>query len=248
MAETIVDRFKTIEIDEDDGEAARGVAFGLCERAPQTFDEEGAVRQLRQLVVKSLTFDRFVGALARGDVARDLDESAGATVGCGPQARHVTAGKEAHAIAADVPAFVERLSIARRRGEFEGGDAAVDGFARIDQGEVFADDVGFAIAEDDLGPGIPEFDDARAIDREDRVVGNALDQEPQVMVVGVANHLRKSDDDVGVVEQRLHGVGAPKTAPVLAHVPAIDGGLPVRARSEQLGLRAAVRDVFLRKN
>jgi hypothetical protein len=75
MSQAVVDSFESIEVHKYDGEGALGVSFRPRDRAPKVVAERSAIRQLRELVVKSAQFQRLIEVPTFGDVVRDLYES-----------------------------------------------------------------------------------------------------------------------------------------------------------------------------
>jgi len=74
MAEGVVDEFKMVQVDEQDGESVARCA-GRCYRFVQSFAEAAAVRQIRQRVVAREVPDVLVGQLAVGDVTSDTHDT-----------------------------------------------------------------------------------------------------------------------------------------------------------------------------
>src|SRR6185437_14170154 len=116
------------------------------------------------------------GRTSRREVARDLGEAQNFAV-VTAQRRDQDVGPEAGAILSDAPSLVLDAAIRDRGGEIALGQAVGDSLARIEDREVLADDLVRTIALEPLGAGVPAQDVAVRVERKDRVVEHAIDEE-----------------------------------------------------------------------
>ena len=142
-------------------------------------------------------------------------------------------GPEAGAVLADAPAFVEESADL-------GGDlklvvrpAALARVGGIEGREVAADDLVRGIALDPLRSGVPRGDDAVGVEHEDRVVGDAFDEQAEALLAlaqrlfvvaplgQVARDLGESDQRPRPVAQRRDDDVGPEQRAVLADPPAL---------------------------
>ncbi len=84
---------------------------------------------------------------------------------------------EARTVLADAPSLVFEASGVRRRPELEFGKAFGDEIARVEDGEVLADDLVGRVALEALRAAVPAEDVPLGIEREDGVVAHVLDEQ-----------------------------------------------------------------------
>ncbi|HET8584985.1 MAG TPA: hypothetical protein VFM89_04535, partial [Casimicrobiaceae bacterium] len=94
------------------------------------------------------------------------------------------------------------------------GPAAVDGVLRVEDREMLADDLVRRITADALRAGVPRDDAAVGIEHEDRVVDDAVDEQPESFFAfcqrllvraplgQVARDFREADQRTGLVTKR----------------------------------------------
>jgi hypothetical protein len=68
VAETVVDQLETVAVDEQQREAVRCALSAACNGLLEPMQEQGAVRQPGQWIMKCLMDQPFLRALASGDV------------------------------------------------------------------------------------------------------------------------------------------------------------------------------------
>jgi hypothetical protein len=142
------------------------------------------------------------------------------------------AGPEPLAVLAHALGLAGELALAQRRGQGRGRRAGLAVLRRVEQREMPADDLAGGVALDRLGPRVPVGDDAVRVEHVDRVVVDALDQQPEALLalvqrlVGLAP-FRDVAGDLGVADQFAvidHGIDhhvGPEARAVLAHPPAL---------------------------
>ncbi len=172
----------------------------------------------------------FLGQALLGDVAGHLGEAeqpAGLVVDRIDQ----DVGPEPLAVLAHALGFAGKLALAERRGQGPGRGAGFAVLGRVEQREMPADDLAGGVALDRFGPGVPVRDRALRVEHVDRVVVDALDQQPEALLaleqrpIGLAP-FRDVAGDLGVADQFAvvdHGIDhhvTPKARAVLAHPPA----------------------------
>ena len=120
----------------------------------------------------------------RRHVARQLGEAA-QPAACVAQRRDHHVGPEAAAVLAHAPAFGVEAAFALCAVEALLRLAGVTVLGRIEQRDRPADDLACAVALDALRALVPAEDAPAAVDQEDRVVRDALHQQPELLVGGV---------------------------------------------------------------
>ena len=113
--------------------------------------------------------------LLSGQVASDLGKPERAVAETGRDAARV----EQAAVAPDVIALVERAPLPPRDGDLRVGDSVGAICGREQHLEVAADDLVGSIAEHPFGAGVPGINLTGIGHREDRIVGGAVDENPQ---------------------------------------------------------------------
>src|SRR5207244_11689628 len=113
-----------------------------------------------------------LGALALGQVARDLGEADEPPVGVAQRGED-GAGPEARAVLAHAPALVLPAALRRGGAEPVRGLAAPRVLGGVEEGEVPPDDLRGGVALDAPGALVPGADVAPGVEEEDRVVGDA---------------------------------------------------------------------------
>src|SRR6185312_8285230 len=135
---------------------------------PNTFDE--------QAEILFANANRFFGLAPLGQIPRDLGESDElATVVT--QRGDDDVGPEARAVLPKAPAFILEAAGVRRRAQLELWKPLGDQLGRVEDGEMLTDGLLGRVALQPLGAGVPTPDIAPGIEREDGVVGYALDQQ-----------------------------------------------------------------------
>ena len=165
---------------------------------------------------------------------------------------------ETAAVLAHAPAFALVVALARRGGEHARRQTGRAILAGVEPGEMLSDHLGRAVALEVLGPGVPVDDDARRIEHVDGVVLDRLHQEAKAPFAVVKRVLRRSPlgivaDDPGKADgaavgaDRLHDVGRPELAAILADQPSFVFGAPGVARLGEHARGETVRSLLRRE-
>src|SRR5690606_23781395 len=185
--------------------------------------------RLQKLLARRL--QRLLGFPPLGDVAGDLGEADQLAV-LANGVQHAVR-PEAAAVLAEPPALLLVDAFARRGLERLLWHLPLPVLGGVEAGEVPADDLLGAVALDALRARIPVGDAPGRIEHEDRIVGDALDQQAEVALAGpqgllgllalghVAADLDVADEGAVVVADRVERGQHPEAAAVLAHAPAL---------------------------
>jgi hypothetical protein len=113
-----------------------------------------------------------------------------------PDGRDRAVAPEPGAVLADMPAVVPGRPILRRRRPLLGGHAVPDVLGGEEQGVVPPQDLALRVAEEALGPRVPAGHPPLGVEQEDRILGHALDELSESLLV----------EDLGGDRQGLGGV------------------------------------------
>jgi hypothetical protein len=164
---------------------------------------------------------------------------------------------QARTVLAHAPAFGLEFSVAGGGLQRAGRKAGFAVFLGVKSREVLADDFGGTIALDPLRPGIPVSHAAVLVQQVDGVVGDALQEQSQLLfalvdplfgclaLAQVARDLGKADDLTGRHSDRIDDDVGPETRTVLAHAPAFGLEFSVAGGGLQRAGRKAGFAVFL---
>ena len=186
--------------------------------------------RLQQRVTRR--FELLLRFLALGDVAGDLGEADQLAVVVVDRVDD-DMGPEPAAVLADALALFFKPAVLRGGAQcfLRGAGFAI--FLRVELGKVGADDLLGLIALDALRPEIPADDVAFGIEHVDGVIGNALHQQPELLLASPerlfgGSALGEVARNLGKAEQRSRGIAdrvdddiGPEPGAVLADAPAL---------------------------
>src|SRR4051812_791046 len=200
---------------------------------------------------------RLAQPLRLGEVAGDLGETDVAAFLI-EQRRDDDVGPELRAVLADPVALLLISAFRDRPAQLVGRVIAAARVLRIEDGEVFSDDLLRLVPLEALGADVPARDVAALIEHEDGVVADRFDHQAEpllALAVGlvrvaqlgdVPGHLRKSNQPAFHVAQRGDGDVRPEPLAVLADPPSLLAVAPLANGDLELALRLAGGFVLFR--